>query len=80
MNTTYIRDSALKVIGFIQTDGQGSSSPTRAGMVGIYNPQLDKTFDSRLRVYGNGNQLTALVGVAMTIDSLSSRHSCMTAP
>lgn len=23
MNTTYIRDSALKVIGFIQTDGQG---------------------------------------------------------
>ncbi|SPA56683.1 conserved protein of unknown function [Cupriavidus taiwanensis] len=52
----------MKVIGFIRTDGEGKQFAYAGGrMVGIYNPQLDKTFDSRLRVYGNGNQLTALV-------------------
>lgn len=45
MNTAYIRDSALKVIGFIKTDDQGKQFAYTGGrMVGIYNPQLDKTF------------------------------------
>lgn len=62
MNTTYIRDGAFKVVGFIKSDDHGKQFAYAGGrMVGIYNPQLDKTFDSQLRVYGSGNQLSALV-------------------
>ncbi|MGF6570043.1 hypothetical protein ABH945_002154 [Paraburkholderia sp. GAS333] len=62
MNTIYLRDGSLRIVGRIQTGGQGKQYAYVGGrMVGIYNPQLDKTFDSHLRVYGNGNQLMALV-------------------
>lgn len=59
---TYIRDGSSKIVGRIQTDTQGKQHAYVGGrMVGIYNPQLNKTFDARLRVYGSGNQLMALV-------------------
>jgi hypothetical protein len=62
MSTTYIRDGSLRIVGFIKGDSHGKKFAYVNGrMVGIYNPQLDKTFDSTLRVYGNGNQLSALV-------------------
>jgi hypothetical protein len=62
VNTIYVRDSSLRVVGRIQTDSHGKQFAYVGGkLVGIYNPQLDKTLDSRLRVFGNGNQLMALV-------------------
>ncbi|CAJ8619847.1 Uncharacterised protein [Burkholderia pseudomallei] len=62
---TYIRDGSSKIVGRIQTDNQGKQYAYVGGrMVGIYNPQLDKTFDAGRRVYGNGNQLMALVRCA----------------
>jgi hypothetical protein len=62
VSTIYIRDVASRIVGRIQTDGQGRQfAYVRGKMVGIYNPQLDKTFDSHLRIFGNGNQLTALI-------------------
>ncbi len=65
MNKTYIRDGSSKIVGRIQADSQGKQFAYVGGrMVGIYNPQLDKTLDSRLRVFGNGNQLMALVRCA----------------
>ncbi len=49
-------------MGRIQTGSQGKQFAYVGGrMTGIYNPQLDKTFDSKLHVFGNGNQLMALV-------------------
>lgn len=60
--STYIRDGSSNIVGRIQTDIQGKQYAYVGGRkVGIYNPQLDKTFDARLRVYGIGNQLMALV-------------------
>ncbi len=65
MNTTYIRDGSSRVVGRIQTGSQGKQFAYVGGrMIGIYNPQLDKTFDAQLRVFGNGNQLMALVRCA----------------
>jgi hypothetical protein len=62
MSSTLIRDGSLKIVGRIQTIGGGKQFAYVGGrMVGIYNPQLDKTFDSRLQVFGNGNQLMALI-------------------
>ena len=65
MSTTYIRDGSSRIVGRILTLGQGKQFAYVGGrMVGIYNPQLDKTFDSRLHVFGNGNQLVALIRCA----------------
>lgn len=65
MNSTYIRDGSSKIIGLIKNGDQGKQFAYAGGkMVGIYNAQLDKTFDSRLHIYGHGNQLIALVRVA----------------
>lgn len=62
MRTIYIRDGSSRIVGRIQTFGHGKQfAYVGSRMVGIYNPELDKTFDSRLRIYGNGNQLMALV-------------------
>ncbi|HDR9838209.1 TPA: hypothetical protein QDC51_005060 [Burkholderia multivorans] len=62
MTSIYIRDRSSRIVGRIQTGSQGKQFAYVGGrLVGIYNPQLDKTFDSGLRVFGNGNQLMALV-------------------
>ncbi|MFM0009108.1 hypothetical protein [Paraburkholderia sediminicola] len=62
MSTIYIRDGSSRIIGRIQAGSQGKQFAYVGGrMVGIYNPQLDKTFDSHLRVFESGNQLMALV-------------------
>ncbi|MBC8752411.1 MULTISPECIES: hypothetical protein [Paraburkholderia] len=62
MSTVYIRDGSSRIVGRIQTGSQGKQfAYVSDRMVGIYSPQLDKTFDSRLRLFGNGNQLMALV-------------------
>jgi hypothetical protein len=62
MSTIYIRDSSSRIVGRIQAGSQGKQYAYAGGrMVGIYDPQLNKTFDSRLHVFGNGNQLIALV-------------------
>ncbi|MGF6596293.1 hypothetical protein P3T23_001000 [Paraburkholderia sp. GAS448] len=65
MSTTYIRDGSSRIVGRIQTLGQGKQFAYVGGrMVGIYNPQLDRTFDSHLQVFGKGNQLMALIRCA----------------
>ncbi|PRE69845.1 hypothetical protein [Burkholderia multivorans] len=62
MTSIHIRDGSSRIVGRIQTGSQGKQFAYVGGrLVGIYNPQLDKTFDSGLRVFGNGNQLMALV-------------------
>jgi hypothetical protein len=62
MSTIYIRDTSARVVGRIESGGLGMQHAYVGGrMVGFYNPQVDKTFDSRLRVFGSGNQLVALV-------------------
>jgi hypothetical protein len=62
VNTIYIRDGSSRIVGRIQSGSGGKQFAYVGGkLVGIYNPQLDKTFDSRLQVFGNGNQLMALI-------------------
>jgi hypothetical protein len=62
MTTTYIRDGSSRIVGLIKDDCHGKQFAYVGGrMVGIYNPQLNKTLDSSLRIYGNGNQLMALL-------------------
>jgi hypothetical protein len=62
MSTTYIRDGSSRIVGLIRDDSHGKQFAYVGGrMIGIYNPQLNKTFDASLRMYGNGNQLMALV-------------------
>jgi hypothetical protein len=65
VNTIYIRDGLSRVIGRIQTTSQGKQFAFAGGrMVGIYNPQVDRTLDSHLQVFGRGNQLVALIRCA----------------
>ncbi|WP_341313485.1 hypothetical protein WN982_19220 [Paraburkholderia sp. IMGN_8] len=62
MTTLYIRDGSSRIVGLIRADSHGKQfAYVRGRMVGIYNPQLNKTFDANLRAYGHGNQLMALV-------------------
>ncbi|SAK87052.1 hypothetical protein AWB79_06153 [Caballeronia hypogeia] len=63
MSLEYIRDSRFHIIGSIRTDNNGKQTAYDAHfhMVGIYDPQMNLTRDARFRVFGGGNQLSALI-------------------
>ncbi|WP_050453621.1 hypothetical protein [Candidatus Burkholderia verschuerenii] len=63
MATETIRDCHQRVIGLIRThvDGKQTAYDERFHMLGIYDPKMDLTRDRHFRVFGGGNQLSALI-------------------
>jgi hypothetical protein len=63
MSTETIRDSQYRVIGSIRTnpDGKQTAYDERFHMLGVYDPKMDLTRDVHFRVFGGGNQLSALI-------------------
>jgi hypothetical protein len=63
MSTEYIRDSHYHVIGSIRTnnDGKQTAYDAHSHMLGIYDPKMNLTRDAQFRVFGAGNQLSALI-------------------
>ena len=63
MNRVVLKDSAFRIIGYVQTENNGRQRAMDAGFrtLGYYEPQSDTTKDASFRIVARGNAVSGLV-------------------
>jgi len=63
MSNQAIRDSAQRIIGYIETKSDGGQIGRDASKTikGYYDPKANATKDASQRIIGYGNQLSSLI-------------------
>ena len=63
MSTQTLKDAQYRIIGYIDTHGNGSQTGKTAQykIVGYYDPRTNVTKDASYHIVGYGNQIASLI-------------------